>query len=88
MRQIICAVFDVAAEVYGRPIFTGAVGLAVRSFTDEVNRIAPDNAMHTHAADFALYQLGVFDDNTGLFETAQPKRLCVGSDVLVDNGRR
>lgn len=88
MRLIVCAVFDVAAECYGRPIFTAAVGLAIRSFTDEVNRNAPENALHQHPADFMLFQLGTFDDNSGTFEPMQPKRLCTGADVILTNGSR
>ena len=31
-----CAVYDVKAEAYGRPMFVPAVGLAMRAFMDEI----------------------------------------------------
>ena len=60
MKLIVMAVFDSGAQAYGRPIFVPSVGLAERSFADEVNRGEQGNAMSQHAADFALYELGTF----------------------------
>lgn len=83
MRYVVCAVFDQAAEAYGRPFFAPAMGLAVRSFIDEVNRPSADNSMHQHAGDYALFHLGHFDDGTGQFALLPvPVRISVGEDVL------
>lgn len=83
MKQVVCAVFDQAAGVYGRPIFVVAVGQATRSFTDEVNRSAADNAMNQHPGDFSLFQLGEYDDVTGAIESLrQPQLVVRGSDVI------
>lgn len=65
MKKIICAVYDSQAQVYGQPIFTVSKGVAIRSFTDEVNNDYETNQMHKHPADFALFQLGEYDDNEG-----------------------
>lgn len=82
IREIV-AVYDSAAEVYGSPVFVGSVGLAIRSFGDEVNRAAEDNQMHRHPGDFSLYHLGSFDDSTGKFVFPEVPRLLVrGVDVV------
>lgn len=80
-RSIIVAVRDSAANAFSRPFFVPATGMAVRSFTDEVNRNAPDNPMFAHAGDFELYELGEFDEETGLFETRAPVMICRAKDV-------
>lgn len=68
MKQIVCAVYDRAAELYGRPFYVSAPGQAVRSFSDEVNRADGDRGdMAKHPDDFDLYQLAVFNDNSGEF---------------------
>lgn len=76
MKQVIVAVRDSAADVFGRPYFVPTAGVAIRSFTDEVNRQADDNSFSKHPKDFALYEIGVYDDATAMIEChAQPKLL-------------
>ncbi len=84
MIQIICAVKDRAADAFGRPLFVPSVGLAIRSFSDEVNRSDSENQMFNHFDDFDLYEIGSFDDNTGIIEChPQPKLLSLGKSVKV-----
>lgn len=84
MINVICSVKDRAADAFGRPLFVPSVGLAIRSFTDEVNRKADDNQMYAHADDFDLFELGTFDDSTGVIEChPQPKQLALGKQVKV-----
>lgn len=81
MQLVICAIHDSAAGAYNRPFFLPSAGLAVRSFRDEVNRNAADNPMFGHPDDFTLYQLGIFDDADGTFQTpAQPVVLARAKD--------
>lgn len=54
---------------------------AVRSFTDEVNRVAADNPMHAHPDDFELYLLGHFDEDDGTFDMADRRMLARAKDV-------
>lgn len=63
--KICCAVFDSAVQAFGQPFFVAAAGAALRSFSDEVNRAAADNALYAHADDFELHQLCEFDEATG-----------------------
>lgn len=84
MRLEIFAVFDSAAGCFNRPFFLPSKGVAIRSFTDEVNRDAPDNSLFHHASDFTLHSFGVFDDNTGSFEVSARSDVVVrAQDVLV-----
>ena len=65
MKMVICSIRDSAADAYGRPFFLPSVGVAIRSFTDEVNRPSEDNQIYQHPEDFDLFELGEFDDTTG-----------------------
>jgi len=75
MIQCVVSVKDLAAQAFGRPVFVPTSGVAIRSFRDEVNREAQDNDIFRHPADYEMYQLGVFDDSTGLIEVISPPKL-------------
>ena len=84
MINIICSVKDRAADAFGRPLFVASKGIALRSFTDEVNRAAEDNQMYNHPDDFDLYELGTFDDSTGIIQMLpQPVVLAMAKSVKV-----
>lgn len=82
-KYVVCAVRDKAAEVFGQPFCVPAIGLAVRGFTDQVNRQAPDNPIYSHPQDFDLYELGTYTDTIGLLEqtTDHPRVIARGLDV-------
>jgi len=75
MNYAIVSIYDAALAAYGRPFFTATTGAAVRSFTDEVNRQAEDNQIFNHPEDYTLYNLGTFDDSTGLFHPPSDSQL-------------
>jgi hypothetical protein len=84
MKLVLCSVKDRAADAFGRPMFVPSVGVAIRSFSDEVNRNDGDNQLNNHPDDFDLYELGEFDDNTGQFALHdQPKLLSLGKQVKI-----
>lgn len=86
MLQYVVSVKDRAAEIFNRPFFVPHRNVAVRDFTDEVNRSAPDNQLNKHPDDFDLYVLGTFDDNTGQFKMEEtPVVLVRAKDVLISN---
>jgi len=68
MKLVICVVRDSAADAYGVPMFVPTVGIAVRSFTDGVNRAEAENQLYQHPEDFVLYEAGTFDDQTARIE--------------------
>lgn len=82
MQYVVVSVFDLAVGAYGRPAFVVSKGVAVRSFQDEVRRVAPENQMNTHPGDFCLQFLGFFDDSCGRFVQNDPEILCRGADCL------
>ena len=81
MKYVLVSVHDRAAECFGRPMFVVSLGQAIRSFTDEVNRNHEDNQMYRHSNDFDLYNLGLFDDSTGLFELHKPELTLRGAQA-------
>lgn len=81
-KLIACAIRDNAIEAFNRPFFVPALGLAIRSFQDEVQREAPDNPMFGHSRDFSLYELGTFDESSGRFESLDiPRNVVRGDEV-------
>ena len=58
------------------------IGVAVRSFADEVNRKSDDNQMFRHPDDFELWSLGGFDDETGEFHAVDKRCVARAKDVV------
>ena len=84
MLHVVMAVKDRMADAFARPLFVPAVGVGIRSFTDEVNRKDGDNQMFNHPDDFDLYELGRFDDGTGRFDLHDdPKVIAIGKQVKI-----
>ena len=84
MISVIVSVKDSAAEAFGRPMYLQSIGIAIRSFTDEVNREDKDNQLFNHPDDFDLYELGVFDDSLGKYELRDnPSVIVRGKDVKI-----
>lgn len=65
------SLFDEKAGVFSPPFFVGTEGLALRAVTDLVT----DNrtTVARHPEDFVLYELGTFDDQTGIVESSRPR---------------
>jgi hypothetical protein len=82
MHLFVVSVKDRAADVFNRPFFVPHRNVAIRDFTDEVNRTAADNQLSKHPDDFDLYLLGEFNDATGEFSISQPQVLVRAKDVI------
>jgi len=83
MNLFVVSVKDRASDVFNRPFFVPHRNIAVRDFTDEVNRVAADNQLNKHPDDFDLYLLGTFDDSTGAFlREGSPTVLVRAKDVI------
>lgn len=82
MKLKVFGIRDSKAMAFLQPYFSPSVGGAVRAFADEVN---DGKGMITkHPDDFILYELGEFDDNTGLFVSLTPiVMLGCGKDFVV-----
>lgn len=66
MKIKIFSVYDAKAEAFLQPFFAKATGQAIRSFTSAVNQ--PDHEFFRHAADYTLFYIGEFDEDTGTVE--------------------
>jgi len=82
MILFVVSVKDRAADVFNRPFFVPHRNVAIRDFTDEVNRVAGDNQLNKHPDDFDLYLFGEFDDARGVFLNNEPQVLVRAKDVL------
>lgn len=82
MISKIVVVRDRAIDSFGTPFFVQALGQAVRSFTDEVNRA--DSELGRHSEDYDLYEIGEFDSDTGAVNSMErPRMIAVGKDVKI-----
>lgn len=64
MKHLMFAVRDRAARAYLPPFCLPTVEMATREFGHAAN--LPDHKFSLHSRDYSLYQVGEFDDNTGL----------------------
>lgn len=79
MKMIVFSVRDRALNGFMRPFVAPAVGIAVRSFADEVNK--QDSPMFAHPDDYDLYELGTFDEETGLIVPREtPRQVAIGKE--------
>ena len=78
---VMVSVQDRVADTYGPPFFLPHVGVAVRQFTDEINREDANNMLFKHPEDFDLFQLGTYDDSVGMVtQDSIPRQLVLGKD--------
>lgn len=76
------SVYDKAVNAFMQPFYARSAGEAIRSFTDLTRD--PQTNVARHPTDFVLFALGEFDDNSGLFNSSEPRRLLAGNEVLTD----
>jgi len=72
---------DSASEAFMRPFFAQSKGSAIRSFSDMVN--GSDHPISDHPADYTLFEVGEFDEMTGLLKVHEPRSLGNGATFLV-----
>lgn len=72
------SVFDKKTASYGNPYPAKTDGEANRMFAAAVN--TPDIIISLHPADFALYAVGSFDDQSGEFTSQKPVHIAEGVD--------
>lgn len=79
----VVAIKDRALDAFGVPFNVHAVGQAIRSFHDEVNRNpgAGENDIYRHPDDYDLYHLGSYDNTTGQYTNLpEPKQIAIGKN--------
>lgn len=81
------SVFDGKALVYAHPIFYKSDGEAIRAFANACNLL--DHPFHHNAEDFTLFELGEYDDETGmmvLLTTPRPLRKAIEMKGIRNDG--
>ena len=81
MLQKIFAIYDSKAESFTNPVYLNSTGLAVRTFSDSVQD--PESQFAKHPADYTLFELGTYDDNTAEFKLLPtPKSLFIAIEFI------
>lgn len=81
METKIFSIYDDKAKAYMMPFYSPQTGSAIRAVVTQLKD--PNSMLSQHPNDFTLYEIGVFNDQDGILDPAQPA-LFVGklSDYL------
>lgn len=81
-KFVIVCIRDSASDGFNIPIFLRSTAVAIRTFTDEINRADDGNPLYKHPDDHDLWLLGTYDQDTAEFELdTPPRQLARGKDV-------
>lgn len=69
----IFTVYDAASGIYLKPFFSRSKGEAMRSILDILDDKSHD--LSKYSADYTMFDMGTYDDCTGMFNTHEPKSL-------------
>lgn len=67
-------IYDSKAEVYNRPFFLINDDIALRSALDLIQDTQTD--LHRHPADFTMFKIGTYDDQTSIISDDQRTNIC------------
>lgn len=67
MKNKIFTIYDQKAKAFLPPFFLPQEGMAIRTFSDCVNK--EGHQFNAHPADYSLAEIGTFDEETGKLET-------------------
>lgn len=65
MQIRIFSIHDSKAEAFMNPFYSPTAGTAIRMFTASIN--TPDHEFHKYSADYTLFELGSWNEDTGKF---------------------
>ena len=71
-------VYDSKAECYLPPFYFKSTGEAVRAFSETVNQ--PTSTIGKHYSDYTLFEIGEYDDSSGMFSNYEPK-IALGNGI-------
>lgn len=88
MKTKVFSVWDTKAECYGTPFFMPNRNMALRAFHD----LAKDDktTIFKHPSDYALFEIGEYEDNTGELIYQKPINLGMppaGVPEVIDLGK-
>jgi len=64
MKYGMFSIYDEKAQAYLPPFILPETGMAIRTFGDCIN--SQEHQFGKHPADYTLYQIAEFDDDTGI----------------------
>jgi len=82
--MIVVSVYDKKAMTFSVPNFVVNTASAIRSFRMELNKSSPNDPVSSYPDDFAIYDLGTFDESTGAFINHDIPKLLTECSVLID----
>lgn len=75
------AVYDMKAAAFLQPFFSALDATAIRAMSAVVND--PTSMIHKFPGDYALFQIGTFDEQLGqLTGTNPPRQMCMAAALL------
>lgn len=80
MIHTLIAVKDAKVGSFARPVPVVNAATGVRAFADAVND--PSTEYHKHPEDYTIWELGTFDDQTGLFQNSASPTLLANAVAL------
>lgn len=84
MKRYIFSVRDVVSQLFAPPFLDVNHGSAIRGFRQVITRDESNNAVSSNPADYELFVLGTFEDESGKFDVlAVPERISRGSDHVM-----
>lgn len=83
--RTIYAIYDNKAKTLFGPLMTEhSVHIALRTFANVMRDDTRGNNIRNHPKDFDLYQLAHLDQNDETRITADPRVVCLGTDMLAE----
>lgn len=67
------SVFDTKSKAFSKPVYCITRGVVIRSITEELKNADSDYAKYP--SDFTLFEVGEWDDSTGMFTSKTPESL-------------
>lgn len=80
MKKILLATYDKATEMYNDPFFALTLSQSTREFSDVLKN--PEHPMAQHPEDYSLFQLGTFNNSTGVLEVQEPKCVARAHELM------
>lgn len=74
------SIFDTKTEAHSKPFFAITTGEAIRTFSDAVGD--QNSALNKHPHDYVLFEIGTYDDATGILASNVPTNLGLASEYL------
>lgn len=80
MIKQVFVIHDSKAEAFLQPFFADKEALAIRMFENAISDPASD--FHKYAEDYSLFEIGTYNDNTGMITHQDPIRSIINAVSL------